>query len=432
MPREEVIHDLNTDEKSCEKCGAFLSQIGVEEREQLETISVRIIVKKHKRLKYACRCCGETIVLAKGPFEAIEKGIAAPNLLAQVLVDKYADHLPLYRQSQRFKRHGLHIHRSTLWNWVRLSTVSLIPLVEAMKQDLLIVGHIFSDDTTMPTLRERTPENLGKQAKKNYMWVYTGLSKKKEKFPIVIYDFAEGRDSQYPVAFLKEFKGYLQADAYAGYNPLYVGEEENPAQCIEVACWAHVRRKFVEALKVNPNSIAKEVLEMIGKLYKLEKEFREQSLTPEKMASERQELSKPLLEEIHAWLIQYEPQVVPKSLLGQAISYALSNWKALTVYIQDGRLEIDNNRSERCIKGVVLGRKNYMFMGSTQGGHAAATIYSLIETCKQNNVDPLAYLADVLARIPTHPNKQIHELLPYHWRPPQAKEAQPSQSKNVA
>lgn len=396
-----------------------MSQIGIEEREQLETISVRVIVKKHKRLKYACRCCGETIVLAKGPFEAIEKGIPGPNLLAQVLVDKYADHLPLYRQEQRFARNGLSINRSTLWNWVRLSSISLIPLVEAMKKDLLVIGHIFSDDTTMPTLRTRSPENLGKSAKRNYMWVYTGPSKENKKFPIVIYDFAEGRGSEYPEAFLKDFKGYLQADAYSSYNPLYEClEGSDLAQCIEVACWAHVRRKFVEALKANPNSIAKEVLEMIGELYKQEEEFREKKLNAEKIAQRRQEFSKPQLEKIYTWLTTYEPQVAPKSLLGQAISYALSNWQALTVYTQDGRLEIDNNRSERCIKGVVLGRKNYMFMGSVQGGNSAATIYSLIETCKQNGVDSLAYLADVLARIPTHPNKQLHELLPYHWKPP--------------
>ena len=424
MPREEVIHDLSPDQKACGKCGSFLSQIGAEEREQLETISVRFIVKKHRRLKYACRCCGETIALAKGPFEAIEKGIAGPNLLAQVLVDKYGDHLPLYRQEQRFKRHGLKISRSTLWNWVRLSACSLVPLVEAMKQDLLVVGHIFSDDTTMPTLREPTPENRGKQAKKNYMWVYTGPSKENKKFPIVIYDFAEGRGSEYPVAFLKDFTGYLQADAYSSYNPLFESQEGLLAQCIEVACWAHVRRKFFEALKANPKSIAKEMLEMIGKLYKLEQEFRDQALTAEKIALKRQKLSKPQLEEVHAWLVEYAPQVAPKSNLGRAISYALSHWKALIVYIQDGRLEIDNNRSERCVKGVVLGRKNYLFMGSPRGGEAAATIYSLIETCKQNDVDPLAYLADVLARIPTHPNKQIHGLLPYHWKPPLLRDEQ--------
>jgi transposase len=213
LPREEVIHDLSPQEKSCGHCGSFLSQIGVEEREQLETVFVQFVVKKHKRLKYACKCCGETVAIAKSPSQAIEKGIAGPNLLAQVLVDKYGDHLPLYRQEQRFKRHGIHINRSTLWNWVYLSSLSLAPLVEAMTKDLLVVGHVFSDDTTMPTLREPIPENKGKKTKTNYMWTYNGLSKKDKK-PIIIYDFTEGRDGKYPEEFLKGFSGYVQADAY--------------------------------------------------------------------------------------------------------------------------------------------------------------------------------------------------------------------------
>lgn len=423
LPREEVIHDLIPQEKSCGHCGSFLSQIGVEEREQLETVSIQFIVKKHKRLKYACKCCGETVAIAKSPSQAIEKGIAGPNLLAQVLVDKYGDHLPLYRQEQRFKRHGIHINRSTLWNWVYLSSLSLAPLVEAMTKDLLVVGHIFSDDTTMPTLRKPIPENKGKKTKTNYMWTYNGLSKQHKK-PIVIYDFTEGRDGKYPEKFLKGFSGYVQADAYSGYNGLFTGGEGHPAHCTCVGCWAHVRRKFYEALKANPKSISKKVLLMIGKLYKVEEACKKERLDADKIKERRQKGSNPVLEEIHKWLIEYQPQVVPKSLLGEAISYALSNWKALNVYIEDGRLEIDNNRSERCIKGIVLGRKNYMFMGSVRGGKAAAIIYSLIETCKQNDVDPVAYFADVLACIPTHPNKRIHELLPYNWKPPQVREVE--------
>lgn len=434
LSREEVIHDLSSQEKSCGHCGSFLSQIGVEEREQLETVSVQFIVKKHKRLKYACKCCGETVAIAKSPSQAIEKGIAGPNLLAQVLVDKYGDHLPLYRQEQRFKRHGIHVNRSTLWSWVYLSSLSLVPLVAAMTKDLLVVGHIFSDDTTMPTLREPIPENKGKKTKTNYMWTYNGLSKQDKK-PIVIYDFTEGRDGKYPEEFLKGFSGYVQADAYSGYNGLFTGDENHPVRCTCVGCWAHVRRKFYEALKANPKSISKKVLLMIGKLYKVEEACRKESLGEDEIKERRQKGSKPVLEEIHKWLVEYQPQVVPKSLLGEAISYALSNWKALNVYIEDGRLEIDNNRSERCIKGIVLGRKNYMFMGSVRGGKAAAIIYSLIETCKQNDVDPVAYFADVLARIPTHPNKRIHELLPYNWKPPQIREAEmkpPDSSEKAA
>jgi len=411
---------LATEEKSCGHCGSFLSKMGVEEREQLETVAVRFIVKKHKRLKYACKCCGQTVAIAKSPDQAIEKGIAGPNLLAQVLVDKYGDHLPLYRQEQRFKRHNIHISRSTLWNWAFLSSLSLSPLVDAMKRDLLVVGHIFADETTMPTLRARVPENLGKKTKTNYMWVYNGPSKADRKFPIVIYDFTEGRDGKYPEGFLEGFSGYVQVDAYSGYNGLFSSPDPDKSGCIELGCWAHVRRYFCEALQANPNSIAKEMLTLIGELYRIVRQCLADYLKGGDIQKKRQEQSKPILKRIHEWLIKHQPQVLPKSLLGQAISYALNNWKALNVYVEDGRLEIDNNRSERCIKGIVLGRKNYLFMGSVRGGKAAAIIYSLIETCKQNGVDPVAYLADVLTRIPTHPNKRIHELLPYHWKPPES------------
>jgi len=435
LQREEIVHDLPLDEKSCGHCGSFLSKIGVEEREQLETVSVRFIVKKHKRLKYACKCCGETVVLAKSPDQAIEKGIAGPNLLAQVLVDKYGDHLPLYRQEQRFKRHGIHINRSTLWNWVYLSSLSLAPLVEAMKGDLLVVGHIFADETPMPTLREQIPENKGKKTKTNYMWVYNGLSKEEKKLPIVIYDFTEGRDGEYPEEFLKGFSGYVQVDAYAGYNGLFVSTGNHLAGCTCVGCWAHVRRYFYEALQANPKSIGEQILMMISKLYKVEEDCKKESLKTEQIRKRRKKHSKPILKKIHTWLVKHQPQVLPKSLLGKAISYALSNWESLNVYIEDGRLEIDNNRSERCMKSIVLGRKNYMFMGSVRGGRAAAIIYSLIETCKQNDVDPVAYFADVLARIPTHPNKRIHELLPYHWKSPEVREAEmasPNMTEKIA
>lgn len=386
-------------------------------------------MKKHKRLKYACRCCGDTVLLAPSPFEAIEKGLAGPNLLAQVLVDKYGDHLPLYRQEKRFERHDIQISRSTLWNWIRLSALSLQPLVAAMKQDMFIVDHLFSDDTTMPTLRNKTLENQGKPAKRNYMWTYCGFAAGKlthTSNPIVVYDFAEGRGSKYPLEFLKDFKGYLQADAYAGYNPLFTGRDGKDPRCIPAGCWAHVRRRFENAVDADKNSIATEMLEMIGKLYHWEREFRAQELNPTEIKLKRQELVKPQLDKIHAWLIKYEPLVLPKSLLGQAIFYALLNWQALMTYTQDGRLEIDNNRAERSIKSIVIGRKNYLFMGSNRGGEAAAIIYSLIETCKLNGVDPVAYLADVLARIPTHPNSKIHELLPYHWQPPNLREQQAS------
>ena len=406
-----MIHDLKPEEKACGSCGGFLSLIGHETREQLDIV-IKFIVKCHKRLKYACRCCGDTIRLAPEPCQAIEKSLASAPLLAHVLVDKYADHLPLYRQQQRFLRSGIALSRATLWNWVKLSAASLEPLVEAMKQDLLVVGHIFSDDTVMPTLRPHLKENKGMAAQNNYMWVYAGLSQEAPFHPIVLYDFTSGRGAEYPSSFLETFEGYLQTDAYSGYLP-FVKTHEN---VISLGCWAHVRRKFFDALEANPHSIAKEMLDKIALLYALEKKMKEEQLSLADIALERQKKAAPILEEIYKWLELYKPQTAPKSLLGKAISYALSQWSTLTPYIKEGRLEIDNNRSERCIKSIVIGRKNYLFMGSERGGQAAATLYSLIETCKQNNVDPLAYLADVLEKIPTYPNKKIKDLLPYNWK----------------
>ena len=415
LERQTIIHDLKPSDKTCSECGGFLSLIGTETREQLEAIIQKYIVKVHSRLKYACKCCQACVKLASSPCEAMEKGIAGPNLLAQVLVDKYADHLPLYRLEQRFARQSIVLSRGTLWNWVKHCAYSLKPLVEAMKADLLVLNQVFSDDTTMPTLREKTPENLGKQAKKNYIWVYTGLSKtldyKVNQKPIILYDYTEGRGSQYPSEFLKGFTGYVQSDAYVAYKSLVKDSE----QVISVGCWAHARRKFHEALEVNPNSIVNEMMEMIGKLYGLEKEFREKELSIEQIKEQRQLCSLPILQSIKKWLEKYQSETAPKSLLGKAIIYATNNWETLTRYTEEGCLEIDNNRSERCIKPVVIGRKNYLFMGSKKGGYAAAIIYSLIETCKQNGIDPLAYLADVLQRLPTHLNKNIKELLPYNW-----------------
>jgi len=241
--------------------------------------------------------------------------------------------------------------------------------------------------------------------------------------PIVVYRFAEGRGSEYPTEFLTNFRGYLQVDAYSGYNPLFNPtwdqmEEAYIQWCIEVACWGHARRYFMDVLKNNPQSIAQEVVLLIRDLYQYEAEFKGQKLTFDQIKAKRNDVSKPKLEEIHKWLLQYQLNTAPKSALGKAISYSLNNWKALCVYLTDGRLEIDNNRSERNMKGVAVGRKNYLFVASNRGGSAAATLYSLVETCRQNGIDSKAYLADVLQRISTHPNSRINELLPYHWKPP--------------
>jgi len=426
LTRQTIEHDLAANEKICKTCGSFLSFIGCEEREQLESAIEKYIVLVHRRRKYACKnkhCTCQTIVTAPTPFEPIEKGLAGPHLLAEVIVDKYCDHLPWYRLQQRFSRQGITMSRSTLWHWSYRSALLLEPLVDAMIAHQMASDYMFADETTIPTLWVQTPENKGRKAKTNYFWVYTSLLDDNKNTPIVVYRFAEGRGSEYPIEFLKNFKGYLQADAYSGYNPLFNPtwngiEKAYVHWCIEVGCFAHARRYFVDTLKSNPKSIAQEVVLLIADLYKYEAEFKDKKLTYHQIKEKRQELSKPKLAEIHRWLQQHQPLAPPKSLLGTAITYSLNNWEALMRYLTDGRLEIDNSRSERNMKGVAVGRKNYLFVASKRGGIAAATLYSIVETCRQNSVDPKAYLADVLQRISTHPHSRINELLPYYWQPP--------------
>lgn len=426
LTRHTVEHDIPAHQKICSNCSSFLSLIGFEEREQLETSIEQYSVLLHRRRKYACKnknCYGGMVVTAPQPAEPIEKGSAGPHLLAEVIVNKYVDHLPLYRLEKRFARKGISLNRSTLWSWIAQSTTLLEPLITAMIEDQQKATHLFSDETTIPTLWAQIPENKGKQAKTNYFWVYTSLLNDDKTCPIVIYRFCEGRGSKYPTAFLKNFRGYLQVDAYSGYSPLFNPtwdelEQAYERWCIEVACWGHARRNFVDAAKNNRKSIAHDVLLLIGELYKHEADSKKDNLSFDEIKTKRQTLSKPILDEIHTWLKEHEPQTVPKSTLGQAIRYALTNWEALNVYITEGRLEIDNLRSERNMKGVAVGRKNYLFVASNRGGLVAANAYSLVETCRQNGVDPEAYLADVLQRISTHPNSRIHELLPYHWKPP--------------
>lgn len=420
LPRNRVIHDIPLCEKVCQKCHGFLSPIGEEISEQLDLVRCHLKVIEHARLKYACKCCYQTVVVAQTPYKPIEKGLAGPNLMAHVVVSKYLDHLPLYRQESIFKRHSVPINRSTLCGWVVSTAQSLKPIYQRMKEDLLKGDHLFTDDTYLLTLRVRPQGSDGNsaQAHKAYMWVYARDGNHGQQ-PIIIYNYTLGRGSRYVKEFLKDFTGYIQADAYGAYDFLFKVNQDRQIVCIEVACWAHTRRKFVEAVITNSGSIASEILELIGRLYELEREFKVQALDAKAIGQQRQLQSKPITKEIHQWLKKHKKNVPPTSLLGKAISYALNNWKALIVFLNNGKLAIDNNFSERNMKSIVLGRKNYLFAGSESGGEAAAILYSLLETCKQNGVDPEAYLADVLLRIQYHPNHRIEELLPYHWKPPE-------------
>jgi hypothetical protein len=331
--------------------------------------------------------------------------------LAHVLTNKFNDHLPFYRQQRWFKQQQCTISRSTLWSWEKQCAIALEPLVDCLKKELVKGDHVFSDDTTMPTLEKGSPK-----AKIGRIWVYARRSTTSQR-AITVYDYTPDRKGEHPQTFLKGFKGYLQVDAYAGLDALFAKDEEGKQNIKEVGCWAHARRKFVDVIAIDPVSIAQDVLTLIQNLYHVERLGRQAGCSDEQRKWLRRKRSKPILKKIHRWLTTNQPRAAPKSTLGQAIGYALNHWRALTTFLEDGRLEIDNNRSERAIKPIVIGRKNFLFMGGPKGGWAAAITFSLIESCKQNGVDPYYYLADVLERIPTHPNKRIHELLPHHWKP---------------
>lgn len=414
LPREKTTHEIEANERVCEGCGDFLSKIGEVVSEQLEAVPLKFYVKEHVRFKYACRRCQDKVILAKMPNQPIDKGIGSAGVLAEVLVNKYQDHLPLYRQSQKFKRYGIDLSRSTLCGWVMECAALLSPLVEVMKERALIpCRHLFSDDTPIRVLcREEGKAKTGR------FWIYT--SKGNEKYPAcTVYEYTPTRQAEGPINFLKGFGGFLQADAYAGYDQVYK-EEEGNSSVTEVGCWGHARRKFYEVAQASTKEgLADEGLSFIKTLYNLERETKVQALSGEEIKKWRDNHSRPVLESFHRWLIYQKGRILPKSPLGEAISYTLNHWKALNNYLLEGHLEIDNNRAERGIRPLALGRKNYLFVGSHKGGRAGAVTYSLLETCKQHRVNPIDYLRDVLARLPTHPYSRVEELLPYNWSPPQ-------------
>jgi hypothetical protein len=339
------------------------------------------------------------------PNQPIDKGFAGPGLLADVLVKKYDDHLPLYRQSEILARHGIDISKQTLCDWVMRCADLLHPIVEAMKPDLLLSPKIHTDDTVIPVLEEG--RNTTKEGR---LWGYLGNGP-----PCVIYDYSPNRQQIWPENFLKNYKGYLQADAYTGYDKLYAD-----GNIIEVACMAHARRKFFDIVQAN-NKISKSkegvavtALNYIGRLYKIERRI--QDLEPLAKKAIRKREATPILKEYKKWLLDKNIKVLPKSPLGQAVNYTLKNWVALTRYLGNGILAIDNNAAERLMRPITVGRSNWIFAGNDRGGRAAATVYSLIETCKLNKINPYEYLVNVLTRLPNTLNRDIRSLLPYAWQ----------------
>jgi transposase len=409
LPRESIVH---TPACSCPDCGGALRQIGESISEMLEYVPARFKVIRHVRPRLACAGC-ETIIQAHAPARPIARGLAGPGLLAHVLVSKYADHLPLYRQSMIYAREGVALDRSTLADWVGQASALLRPLGEALARHVLAADKVHADDTPVPVLAPGAG-----RTKTGRLWAYVRDDRPAgdETPPAVWFGYSPDRKGAHPQAHLKGFCGILQADAFAGFNALY-GE-----RIVEAGCWAHVRRKFYDIAHASPAPLAEEALKRIAALYAIEAEIRGQ--TPQRRSTARQARAGPALAALKAWLQATLSQVSTKSALAMAIRYALGHWAALVRYVDDGRIEIDNNAAERALRTVALGRKNYLFAGSDAGGERAALIYSLIGTAQLNGLDPQAYLTRVLERIAEHPVNRIEQLLP--WSIADAAAAEPA------
>ena len=402
LPRERIEYTLCESECVCGSCARSLKRIGEEISEQLDFVPARLKVLEHARVKYACKC--ETgVVTAPMPAQPLPKSNASPNLLAHVLVSKYQDHLPLNRQERLFARHGIELARSTLCGWVLGSAELLNVLMMPLTAHVLTAPKIHVDDTVVPLLdpaRSRTTQARA--------WVYVGEG---PDHPAgALFAFTENRKGEHVQTFLQDYRGYIQADAYAAFDKLYASGER-----IEVACWAHARRKFFEvAQNQKPPSLAHTAIEFIGSLYDIERALKDEP--PDKKQRVRDAQAVPILHDFRGFLEGSLIGLLPKSPTAGAIQYALSNWTALTRYTERGFLDIDNNKVERAIRPLALGRNNWLFVGSARGGEAAATVLSLVETCKLHGVEPYHYLADVLKRLPSHPINRVAELLPFHWK----------------
>jgi transposase len=401
LPRE--VRRREPKETVCPGCGGELRKIGEDVSEMLEYVPDQFKVIRQVRSKLSCAAC-ERIVQAPAETRPVEHGLAGAGLLAHVLVAKYADHLPLYRQSEIYARQGVDLERSTLAGWVGASSELLAPLVEALRRYVLGCGKLHADDTPVPVLAPGTGKT-----KTGRLWTYVRDDRPGGSTdpPAVWFAYSPDRKGDHPQQHLRDFCGSLQADAYAGFNPLYEG-----GRIQEIACWAHVRRKFYDLDQAHASPVAKEAIRRIGELYAIENEIR--GRLPDERRAARQARARPLLEAMRAWFESQLPQLSRKSDTTAAIRYTLGLWHALGRYIEDGSLEIDNNAAERALRGVALGRKNYLFAGSDLGGERAATIYSLIGTAKLNNLDPEGYLREVLTRIADHPINRIADLLPWN------------------
>jgi transposase len=469
LPRDRRVYELSEAERVCHGCGQARVVIGQEVSEQLDYEPASLTVIEHVRLTYACPCCekrrqagsqtalatpdtaatafsgaelndpattvlipvmpmASTFVTASRPPSPIARGLAGPGLLAHVIVSKFCDHLPLYRCERMLARFGVTLSRSTLCDWLAQSAALLRSLWELLKGRVQQSRVIQTDDTPV-----RVQAQAGAAAHQGRLWVQVGDA----GHPGLVYFYSPNQEGQWPQAFLKGYKGFLQADAYVGYDALFAS-----GAVIEVGCWAHARRKFYEAQKTDPEN-ALYALGVIRQLYAVEREATEQAKKQELSRADfealrlrlRQERSVPLLKPFGEWLDKRAAAVLPKSPLAEAVGYARNQWAALQRYTTAGFLEIDNNAAERALRAVAIGRKNYLFFGSDVGGDTAAVLYTFTQTCQGLGVEPWRYLRDVLERLPSHPPERLAELLPEEWAQAQrgiAEAATPAQLSEIA
>ena len=400
LEREEIIHELSGSDLEC-VCGCSLTHIGEDTSEELHYVPAKVIVRKHIRYKYACKDCQEVVRRAPVPQRPLDKAMVTSNLLADILTKKFQDHLPLYRQSQIWERYGIKLSRMTLSKWFLSCASKLAPLKEVMKEDLKSLDYVCSDETTLNVLKEEQATN--------YMWLHMSGDRKKRA---IIYEYQASRSGKPTSEFLSGFKGYHQCDGYSGYNALH-----NRESVIGVGCMAHARRKFMSIVKITKKSgLAQKIVNIISGLYKIEKQIAH--LSCDKIREERQKRSKPIIEKLKKILLIYRDKAPPSSSLGKAINYTLNQWGKLIVYLDSGKVRIDNNDCERAIKPFVIGRKNWMFSQSIKGAQGSAVIYSIIETCKANKINAYDYLRYILDNIKkAKDNNELRAMLPYNIDP---------------
>lgn len=411
LPLETVEYRLIEEEQVCPCCSGALHEMSTETRQELKIIPAVVKVVQHVRYVYACRHCEKQeihtpIRTAPMPAPVVPGSLVSPSMMAYVMSQKYVDSLPLYRQEKQFQRLGVELSRQTMANWMIAGSERwLAPLYEYMHKELVKLNTLSADETTLQVLREP-----GRAAQtKSYLWLYRSG---RFDVPMVLYDYQSSRSGDHPKAFLQGFSGYLQTDGYSGYNKV-----ENVEQ---LGCWAHARRKYIEALEALPvkqrqGTIAAVGLAYCNEIFRLERKWKDAS--PEERYKARLEESRPILKKYLAWLDEQQAGVLPKSLLGSAITYSLSQWKKLNIFLKDGRLEIDNNASERSIKPVVIGRKNFLFSNTPRGAKASAIIYSIVETAKANSLNPQQYLNHLFECLPQLPDatdpKALSKLAPW-------------------